>query len=247
VTAVDGTVVDLADTAEMRDRYATPSGGRLLTSTRASQLTNPAARQAQTPALPRPSTIPSTCPVLTLTMVDIHGSHGAQAPVWVRSGSGRTAPTGTGAPLLRTVRRPAPTAGSVTTPRSRSPRPLPSKGREERITPLTTTTEAVIQAWIDELNPTRDNALFPTNRGGPARALSARVKAVGRYAGAILLGDGRVARSWTWTRSRRSLSGEAIDTDQEAEAAVAWPAADLVERRDRASRTRHRPNPALTE
>ena len=28
VTAVDGTVVDLADTAEMRERYATPSGGR---------------------------------------------------------------------------------------------------------------------------------------------------------------------------------------------------------------------------
>jgi hypothetical protein len=28
VTAVDGTVVDLADTAEIRDRYATPSGGR---------------------------------------------------------------------------------------------------------------------------------------------------------------------------------------------------------------------------
>jgi hypothetical protein len=28
VTAVDGTVVDLADTAQIRERYATPSGGR---------------------------------------------------------------------------------------------------------------------------------------------------------------------------------------------------------------------------
>ena len=41
------------------------------------------------------------------------------------------------------------------------------KGRKERITPLTTTTEAVMRAWIDELNPTRDDTLFPTNRGGP--------------------------------------------------------------------------------
>lgn len=41
------------------------------------------------------------------------------------------------------------------------------KGRKERITPLTTTTEAVMQAWTDELNPTRDATLFPTNRGGP--------------------------------------------------------------------------------
>lgn len=42
-----------------------------------------------------------------------------------------------------------------------------SKGRKERVTPLTTQTVAVLRAWLQEWAGDPDDPLFPTRRGGP--------------------------------------------------------------------------------
>jgi len=67
-------------------------GSIATTSTWASHAAGRAASHAPTPADPRPSTMPSTCPVVTSTIVDIlprerevpPGSYRAHAPVCVR-------------------------------------------------------------------------------------------------------------------------------------------------------------------
>jgi integrase/recombinase XerD len=41
------------------------------------------------------------------------------------------------------------------------------KGRKDRITPLTASTVATLRAWLSERRGSREDPLFPTNRGGP--------------------------------------------------------------------------------